>query len=121
MLSIGTFASVVSPSGDDKCQSTSAAMHIALVCRWYPPHTGFGGVAMHVYYLARALVENRHRITILTARWSPDVRPLEDADGIRVHRLLVKHRPWMHRLPMIGQHVRPLIPGPLHYPRVKRC
>jgi len=48
----------------------SEAMHIALVCRWYPPHTGFGGMAMHVYYLARALVENGHRVTVVAARWT---------------------------------------------------
>lgn len=84
-------------------------MHIALVCRWYPPHTGFGGVAMHVYYLARALVEKEHRVTVIAARWSPDVPTREEADGIRVIRLLVKHRSWMHRLPLAGRHMRSIV------------
>src|SRR6266852_1728031 len=100
---------LISHATDDKHQSTFAAMHIALVCRWYPPHTGFGGVAMHVYYLARALVEKGHRVTIVASRWSPDVPPLEEVDGIRVHRLLIKHHSWMHRLPVVGRHMRSIV------------
>jgi glycosyltransferase involved in cell wall biosynthesis len=85
------------------------SMHIALVCRWYPPHTGFGGVAMHVYYLARALVQDGQRVTVIAARWSPEVPPREEADGIRVIRLLSRHRSWMHRLPLAGRHMRSIV------------
>src|SRR5438445_11993328 len=109
MLPIGMPASVLSSSADDKHSGTSTLMHITLVCRWYPPHTGFGGVAMHVYYLARALVEKGHRVTVVSARWSSDVPAQEEADGIRVHRLLVKHRSWVHRLPVVGRHMRCLV------------
>jgi glycosyltransferase involved in cell wall biosynthesis len=81
-------------------------MHLALVNRWFPPHTGLGGVAMHNYYLARSLVEAGHRVTVLAARWSPDVPAFEVAEGIKVHRLLVRHYPRLHRLPVAGRHMR---------------
>jgi glycogen synthase len=84
-------------------------VHIALVCRWFPPHTGFGGVAMHFSYLARALVEKGHRVTVIAARWSPHVPPLEETDGICVRRLLFRHRSWMHRLPLAGRHMRSIV------------
>jgi glycogen synthase len=86
-------------------------MHIALVSRWFPPHTGFGGVAMHVLYLGRALVEMGHRVTVIAARWSPDVPARHETDGISVHRLLVQHRSWLHRLPLIGSDMRSLLQG----------
>ena len=81
-------------------------MHVALVCRWYPPHSGFGGVAMHNYYAARALVAAGHRVTVVAARWSADVPAVGQCEGVVVHRLLSRHRPWMHRLPLLGRHAR---------------
>jgi glycosyltransferase involved in cell wall biosynthesis len=85
------------------------AMHVALVCRWYPPHSGFGGVAMHNYYLARALVAMGHRVTVIAARWSPDVPAVAECEGVVVHRLLSEHRSWMHRLPVLGRHARAFV------------
>ena len=73
-------------------------MHLALVCRWYPPHSGHGGVAMHNYYLAQALVKAGHRVTVIAARWSREVPAVEECDGVVVHRLLSRHRRWLHRL-----------------------
>jgi hypothetical protein len=29
--------------------------HVVLVNQWYPPHSGYGGVAMNNYHLGRAL------------------------------------------------------------------
>lgn len=84
-------------------------MHVALVNRWYPPHTGFGGVAMYNYFLAAALTEKGHRVSIVAARWSPTVPPVEQCDRIHVRRLLVKHRPWLHRLPLAGRHMRSVV------------
>jgi glycogen(starch) synthase len=84
-------------------------MHIALVCRWYPPHSGFGGVAMHNYYTARSLVKAGHRVSVIAARWSEEVPALEEAEGVKVHRLLSLHRSWMHRLPLFGRHARSFV------------
>ena len=84
-------------------------MHIALVCRWYPPHSGFGGVAMHNYYAARALVKAGHRVSVIAARWSEDCAALEVAEGVTVRRLLSLHRSWMHRLPLYGRHARSFV------------
>jgi glycosyltransferase involved in cell wall biosynthesis len=81
-------------------------MHVALVCRWYPPYSGFGGVAMHNYYLARALVQAGHRVSVIAARWSKAPPALEERDGVVVHRLLSEHRSWLHRLPVLGRHAR---------------
>jgi glycosyltransferase involved in cell wall biosynthesis len=84
-------------------------MHVALVCRWYPPHSGFGGVAMHNYYLARGLLQAGHRVTVVAARYSPDVPAVEQSEGVTVRRLLSRHRPWLHRLPLLGRHARSLV------------
>jgi glycosyltransferase involved in cell wall biosynthesis len=83
-------------------------MHIALVNRWYPPHTGYGGVAVYNYYLAHALVKLGHRVTIIAARWSEDVRALDDDNGVTVHRLLAPDHYRLRRLPLLKRYVRPL-------------
>lgn len=83
-------------------------MHIALVSRWYPPHTGYGGVAAYTYYLAHALVNLGHHVTVVSARWSPDVPALETQGGITIHRLLAQQRYWPQRLPVVGRYVRPM-------------
>lgn len=86
-------------------------MHIALVNRWYPPHTGFGGVSMYNYYLSRALIKLGHRVTIVTSRWDREVPIFEEVEGVRVHRLLSQHRYWLHRLPLLGYYMRSLFKG----------
>lgn len=81
-------------------------MHIVLANRWYPPHTGYGGVAMYNYYLAHGLVRLGHRVTVVAARWSKS--PLETAmdEQVTVHRLLISYRHKLHRLPLIGRYMR---------------
>jgi glycogen(starch) synthase len=83
-------------------------MHITLVNRWYPPHSGYGGVAVYNYYLAHALVKLGHRVTVVAARWSPDVPGLHKDNGVTVYRLLSQHRYRLHWLPIVGRYVRPL-------------
>ena len=84
-------------------------LHVLLVNRWFPPHSGFGGVAMYNYYLSRALVRLGHRVTVISSRWSPDAQACEHIDGVKVIRLLLRHRAWLHRLPGIGRYMRGLV------------
>ena len=81
-------------------------MHILLANRWYPPHSGFGGVAMYNYYLSQALVHLGHQVTIVSARRQESDPKLSHNGRITVHRILQKHRPRLHRLPLLGRHVR---------------
>ncbi len=83
-------------------------MRILLVNRWYPPHTGFGGVAIYQRYLARALARQGNQVAVLAARWSQDA-PAEHADeGVRVFRLYAAEWSRLRRLPLLGRYVRPL-------------
>jgi len=82
-------------------------MHLLLVNRWYPPYTGWGGVAAYNYYLAHALKRQGHQVTVLAARWSKADPALQDDDGIQVHRILAEHHARLHRLPILGRFMRP--------------
>ncbi len=79
---------------------------IILANLWYPPHSGFGGVAVYNYYLAHALVKLGHKVTVIAARRSSDVPVLYNDNGVEVHRLLLKNYYYLHRLPLIGRYVR---------------
>jgi glycosyltransferase involved in cell wall biosynthesis len=83
-------------------------MRILLVNRWYPPHTGFGGVAIYNHYLAHALVEQGHRVTVLAARWSKDAPALQQDGEVRVIRLFASEWSRLKRLPVLGKYIRPL-------------
>lgn len=84
-------------------------MHIALANRWYPPFTGYGGVAMYNYYLAHALVALGHRVTVLAARWSADIPADEDDRGVVVKRIHFPPRNRWNRVPLLGRYARPLL------------
>jgi len=84
-------------------------MNILLVNRWYPPYSGYGGVAMYNYYLTHALKRQGHQVSILAARWSKSDPEIQDDDGIKVTRILAEHKAFLHRLPLIGRYMRPLI------------
>lgn len=81
-------------------------MHIVLVHSRYPPHSGSGGIAMYNHYLSRALVDLGHKVTVIAARWSDNVQDFEELEDVRIHRLLIRHRSWLHRLPVVGRHMR---------------
>ncbi len=83
-------------------------MKITLVSRCYPPHSGYGGIAVYSYYLARALAKQGHTINVVAARFSPEI-PEETVDeGVRVIRILVKHRSFFQRVPFFGKFYRPV-------------
>ena len=81
-------------------------MHIVLVSRWYPPHTGYGGVAAYNHSLAHALRELGHHVSVVAARWSADVPAAADDRGVRVLRLLAPYHYRLHRLPLLGRQMR---------------
>lgn len=83
-------------------------MNIVLVNRYYPPHGGYGGIAVHNRYLSQALVKLGCRVSIITSRRSKNIPEFEEKAGIQIHRLLVRDLPRIHRLPCIGRYMRPL-------------
>lgn len=83
-------------------------MHIVLVSRWFPPHSGGGGVAAYNFHLSRALAALGHKVTILSSRLSPTVPALEVDGGVHVHRLLLRERHWLNRIPIAGRYMRGL-------------
>ncbi len=83
-------------------------MHIVLVNRWYPPYTGFGGVAVYQHYLAHALAAQGHQVTVLAARWSKEVPALQQDGDVQVMRLFDVDWSRLKRLPVFGRYVRSL-------------
>jgi glycosyltransferase involved in cell wall biosynthesis len=57
---------------------------VLLHCVYFPPEVG--GLESHVYYLARALVQMGHEVSVVTSRSLPDVPTQEELAGIRVYR-----------------------------------
>ncbi|MCL4489680.1 MAG: glycosyltransferase family 4 protein [Chloroflexi bacterium] len=82
-------------------------MHIALVSRWFPPESGWGGVSVYNSTIAHAYAELGHQVTVIAARFSRDVPAERCEDGARVRRLLVGDAYRLRRLPMLGRYVRP--------------
>jgi hypothetical protein len=61
-------------------------MHIVLANQWYPPDSGWGGVAMWNYAMAHAYRDLGHHVTVVSSRRSSET-PIEDDEWIRVYRL----------------------------------
>jgi len=83
-------------------------MHIVLANQWYPPHSGYGGVAMHNYYLSHALHQLGHRVTVVACRRSAEVPAVHKDNGVAVYRLLSRDHYRLRRLPLLGRYVRPV-------------
>lgn len=84
-------------------------MDIILANRWYPPHSGYGGVAMYNYYMSQALVQMGHRVTVIASRWSTEAPSRQNVNGVEVHRLLNRHLYRLHRLPLVGRYMRSIL------------
>src|SRR5260370_41262131 len=82
-------------------------MHIVLANQWYPPESGWGGVGMHNYTLARAFRTLGHDVTIIASRLSENVPSEREVDGVHVRRLLVRDASRWRRSPLVGHYVRP--------------
>ncbi|MFM8320262.1 MAG: glycosyltransferase family 4 protein [Chloroflexota bacterium] len=62
-------------------------MHILSALTYYRPH--YSGLTIYAERLARALVARGHRVTILTSRFDPRLKPYEVVDGVEIVR------PWV--------------------------
>lgn len=83
-------------------------MHIVLANQWFPPESGWGGVATYNYFIARAYRSMGHQVTVVASRTSPDLPAVQQSDGIRIHRLLVRDAYRLRRLPFVGRYIRPI-------------
>jgi glycosyltransferase involved in cell wall biosynthesis len=83
-------------------------MRIVFANQWYPPESGWGGVAMWNHAIAHAYRELGHSVTVIASRLVPDIPALQDDAGITVHRLLVSDAYRWRRLPILGRYVRPV-------------
>lgn len=81
-------------------------MRIVLANQWYPPESGWGGVAMWNYALARALSAQGHTVTVLTAQTLPHSLRAEERDGISIRRLPVRETYRWQKLPVVGRYAR---------------
>jgi len=65
-------------------------MRILIVLTYYRPHTS--GLTIYAERLARALARRGHTVTVLTARYKPDLPAEEVRDGVRIVRAPVMVR-----------------------------
>ncbi len=82
-------------------------MHIVIANQWFPPESGWGGVATYNYFIARAYRSLGHRVTVIASRTNPTQPAIQETDGIWIRRLLVRDAYLRRRLPLIGRYVRP--------------
>lgn len=83
-------------------------MHIVLANQWFPPESGWGGVATYNYFIARAFRSLGHQVTVLASRTNPSQPATQETDGMRIHRLFVRDAYRLRRLPFVGRYVRPI-------------
>lgn len=77
---------MTAPSAIPSDQVTGAApLNVLVTLTYYHPHRT--GLTLHVKYVAEELVARGHQVTILTARFLPELLPEEDIEGVRVVRL----------------------------------
>lgn len=81
-------------------------MHIVLANQWYPPESGWGGVALYNYAMANAYRAAGHEVTVI-ARGGGVEGEKRTANGIHIRRLRVTDPYRMRRLPLVGRYVRP--------------
>jgi glycogen(starch) synthase len=83
-------------------------MRILLANQWYPPESGWGGVATYNYVMAHTLAELGHRVTVVAAGANPTLQHTTDK-RVTVLRLPARQvSPW-NRVPLAGAHVRALL------------
>jgi glycosyltransferase involved in cell wall biosynthesis len=80
-----------------------------LINRWYPPYTGWGGVAAYNYYLAHALKKLGHQVTVIASRWNTSTPKNENDQGVPIIRLSMPEIRYFQRLPFAGRYQRSLM------------
>jgi glycosyltransferase involved in cell wall biosynthesis len=65
-------------------------MRILISLTYYRPH--YSGLTIYTEWLARALANLGHQVTVLTSRFSPDLPAEEDRDGVHIIRPAVAMR-----------------------------
>ena len=65
-------------------------MHILISLTYYRPH--YSGLTIYAERLARGLVERGHQVTVLTSRFSPELKEREEKDGVCIIRPTVRLR-----------------------------
>lgn len=83
-------------------------MHIVLANQWYPPESGWGGVATYNFVLARTLSELGQRVTVVAAGARGQVERTV-RDGVHVVRLPRRSAGRWTQLPGGGRHVRAIL------------
>lgn len=59
-------------------------MNILIALTYYRPH--YSGLTIYAERLARALVKSNNKVTVLTSRYDPELKPNEMCDGVKVIR-----------------------------------
>ncbi len=83
-------------------------MHIVLANQWYPPESGWGGVAMYNHTLAHAYRALGHEVTVIARRNDATTPAFAETNGIRIHRLLTHDHYYWRRTPVAGYYSRTL-------------
>ncbi len=83
-------------------------MHIVFANQWFPPESGWGGVAVYNRTMALALERIGHNVSVVAARTDPAIPPFQLLEGVRIHRLLVRDPYRLRRMPGLGRYIRPL-------------
>src|SRR5215472_17482292 len=81
-------------------------MHLVVANQWYPPESGWGGVAMYNHAIAHAYRELGHEVTVVARRINANTPQYTEVDGIRIHRLLTRDYYYWRRAPVAGYYSR---------------
>ncbi len=81
-------------------------MHIVLANQWFPPESGFGGVATYNYHMARAYRELGHRVFVI-AKSEPNATTFKNDNGVKVYRVpQIQFSYRFSRIPALGNNLR---------------
>jgi glycogen synthase len=75
-----------------RAAGTTGPLTICLVSEEFPPETGWGGIGTYTYNLAEGLVQQGHRVHVITRTWNPE--SVKESNGVIVHRLVVPEPSW---------------------------
>jgi glycosyltransferase involved in cell wall biosynthesis len=68
------------------------SLNICLISEEFPPETGWGGIGTYTYNLARGLVDQGHRVHVVSRTWEND--GVHHVAGMNLHRVSVPLPSW---------------------------